>query len=244
MRSSLHAASVLIAPLLLGASATATATPSASAPAAAASCNPATLNTTTYLYPVTTAGTTIFDIANATGRGVCDIGRQNLMADVTITPNVGQEILIPPQTCTPDNESCLLPNTNTTNTCIVGGPRLYYTVNGDTYALIAQRLNNAVDSLMSMVLADEAAGQDEELEAGKFVKVPLCEPSHCTITPYEFSWGVYQDLAERFGTTVGQIMMLSPTYNYSSQAFAPGGKFPPISILTNCSIGQKVTVLD
>ncbi|KAL4959771.1 uncharacterized protein BDV14DRAFT_193512 [Aspergillus stella-maris] len=208
------------------------------------SCNAATLNTTTYLYPIITAGTTIFDVANATGRGVCDIGRQNLMADVTIVPNVGQEILIPPETCTPDNESCLLPNTTTTNTCIVGGPRLYYTVNGDTYARIAQRLNITVDSLMAMVLADEAAGDDEQLEPGNFVKVPLCSPSSCTIEPYEFTWGVYKDLAERFGTTVGQIMMLSPTYNYSSAAFAEGGTFPPINVLTNCSVGRNVTSLD
>ncbi|KAL4950984.1 hypothetical protein BDW69DRAFT_186833 [Aspergillus filifer] len=244
MKGSLCKATAAIAALLLPAYAATTATPSASAAAASSSCNAAALNTTTYLYPITTAGTTIFDVAKATGRGVCDIGRQNLMADVTIVPNVGQEILIPPETCIPDNDSCLLPNTTATNSCIVGGPRLYYTVNGDTYARIAQRLNITVDSLMAMVLADEAAGENDELEAGNFVKVPLCSPSSCTIEPYEFTWGVYKDLADRFGTTVGQIMMLSPTYNYSSGAFAPGGTFPPINVLTNCKLGSNATALD
>jgi hypothetical protein len=43
----------------------------------ATTCDPATLDNSTYYYPVT-ANTTIFDIANATGRGLCDIGRENL----------------------------------------------------------------------------------------------------------------------------------------------------------------------
>lgn len=208
---------------------------------ATASCNPSTLNTTTYLYPITTQGTTVSDVAAATNRGVCDIGRQNLMADVTIVPNVGQQLLIPPETCTPDNETCLLPKTNRTRTCIDGGPRLYYTVNGDTYERIAQRLNISTEALTSHALGDQTS--TDELEPGKFVKVPLCAPSRCVLKPYQFSAGVYKDLAEEFGTTVGQIMMLSPTYNYSSQAFLPGGTFPPINVLTNCTQSSNVTVL-
>lgn len=208
---------------------------------ATASCNPSTLNTTTYLYPITKQGTTVFDVAAATNRGVCDIGRQNLMADVTIVPNVGQQLLIPPETCTPDNETCLLPETNRTRTCFDGGPRLYYTVNGDTYERIAQRLNISTEALTSHALGDQAA--TNELEPGNFVKVPLCEPSLCVLKPYQFRAGVYKDLAEEFGTTVGQIMMLSPTYNYSSQAFLPGGTFPPINVLVNCTRSSNVTVL-
>lgn len=101
--------------------------------AAATTCSDSQFNQTITTYPITVANTTVFDIAHKTGRGVCDIGRQNLMADVTIVPNVGQEILIPPQVCKPDWTSCLAPNVNRTRECINGGPRLYYTVNGDTY---------------------------------------------------------------------------------------------------------------
>lgn len=216
----------------------------ASTLATASSCNPSTLNTTTYLYPITKPGTTVFDVATATNRGVCDIGRQNLMADVTIVPNVGQQLLIPPETCTPDNETCLLPETtNRTRTCIDGGPRLYYTVNGDTYERIAQRLNISTESLTSHALGDQSVSATDELDPGRFVKVPLCQPSQCVLKPYQFKAGVYKDLAEEFGTTVGQIMMLSPTYNYSSQAFMPGGTFPPINVLVNCTESSNVTVL-
>ncbi|RDW72416.1 uncharacterized protein DSM5745_07588 [Aspergillus mulundensis] len=201
------------------------------------SCDPSTLNSTTYLYPITTPNTTVFDVAKATNRGVCDIGRQNLMADVTIVPNVGQTLLIPPETCEPDNETCLLPNTTRTRACINGGPRNYYTVNGDTYDIIARRLNITTESMTALAFGDVPAGPNDELAPGQFIKVPLCEPSHCVIQPYRFTWGVYKDLAEEFGTTVGQLMMLSPTYNYSSKAFLPGGEFPSMTILVNCTEG-------
>ncbi|KAL4746006.1 hypothetical protein BDW72DRAFT_42943 [Aspergillus terricola var. indicus] len=211
---------------------------------ASSSCDPSTLSSTSYLYPITTPNTTLFSIAATTNRGVCDIGRQNLMADVTIIPNVGQQILIPPETCHPDNDSCLLPNITRTRTCVSGGPRNYYTVNGDTYEIIARRLNITTESLTAMALGDEAAGMNDRLSPGQFIKVPLCEPSQCAIQPYKFTWGVYKDLAEEFGTTVGQIMMLSPTYNYSSLAFLPGGSFPLISVPVNCTeLSRNITVL-
>lgn len=142
-------------------------------------CNNATLNTTVGTYPITVAGTTVQDVANATNRGVCDIGRANLMADVSIVPNVGQSLIIPPETCTPDNESCILMNANTTRTCINGGPRLYFTVNGDTYQKIALRLNITVAAVMGNSTATTLTGASDELEAGQFVKIPLCEPSDC-----------------------------------------------------------------
>ncbi|KAL4897514.1 hypothetical protein BDV59DRAFT_197806 [Aspergillus ambiguus] len=210
---------------------------------AAATCNPQTLNTTTYLYPITKENTTVFDVAKATNRGVCDIGRHNLMADVTIIPNVGEEFIIPPETCEPDNETCLLPEVDSTRTCINGGPRLYYTVNGDTYEKIARRLNISTASLMDWDMSGAAA--TDILPVGQFLKVPLCEPSQCVIKPYSFKWGVYKDLAEKFGTTVGQIMMLSASYNYSSVAFSAGGTYPPINILVNCTtLSNNVTVLN
>ncbi|KNG91507.1 hypothetical protein ANOM_000004 [Aspergillus nomiae NRRL 13137] len=211
---------------------------------ASATCDPTILNTTTYYYPITDANTTVFDVARITKRGVCDIGRQNLMADVTIRPNVGETFIIPGEVCYPDNTSCLLSG-NATNTCIVGGPRLYYTVNGDTYEKVALRLNITVDALVGDMGTVGGTKPTDELPVGRFIKVPLCENTTCVIRPYSFSWGVYKDLAEEFGTTVGQIMMLSPTYNYSSLAFTPGGTFPPINILTNCTQpGKNVTVLD
>lgn len=50
--------------------------------ATAATCDTSALNTTTYLYPITAENTTIASVAEATGRGLCNIGRFNFMADV------------------------------------------------------------------------------------------------------------------------------------------------------------------
>lgn len=62
--------------------------------ASAATCDTSTLNTTSYLYPITVANTTIEQVANATGRGLCNIGRMNFMADVVC-------LLIPSMTSHP-----------------------------------------------------------------------------------------------------------------------------------------------
>ncbi|ETS74196.1 hypothetical protein PFICI_14062 [Pestalotiopsis fici W106-1] len=211
---------------------------SASLVAADSSCDTSALNTTTGTYYIAQENTTIFDVAAATNRGVCDIGRVNCMADVTIVPNVGQNIVIPPEVCEPDNDSCLLPTTPSNNTCVNGGPRLYYTVNGDTYERIAQRLNITVDSLLN-----GNASATEVLPVGQFVKVPLCEPSQCILQPYQFTYGVYKDLAEKYGSTVGQIMMLSPTYNYSEYTLN-GNVAPTIDLPINCTaLSKNVTVI-
>ena len=221
-----------------------TAFPLAAVSLAAASCNPNALNTTTYQYPITKEGTTVFDVARATKRGVCDIGRQNLMADVTIQPNVGESFLIPGETCQPDNDSCIIKDVDRINTCIYGGPRLYYTVKGDTYEKIALRLNITTESLMAGSQHGGASGSpNQTLPVGQFLKVPECSPSQCIIQPYSFKRGVYKDLAEKYGTTVGQIMMLSPTYNYSSLAFSKGGTFPPIDLPINCTALSKNTTV-
>ncbi|PYH43924.1 uncharacterized protein BP01DRAFT_384030 [Aspergillus saccharolyticus JOP 1030-1] len=50
--------------------------------------NTAALTTTTSWYDITVDGTTVFDVARAT------IVRQQLMADVSIIPNVGESFLI------------------------------------------------------------------------------------------------------------------------------------------------------
>ncbi|GKZ71033.1 hypothetical protein AnigIFM60653_011330 [Aspergillus niger] len=202
-----------------------------------ASCDQSALNTTSYLYDITEE-TTVFEVARKTNRGVCDIGRHNLMADVTIPPNIGEVFIIPGETCTPDNESCLIKDVGRTRTCIYGGPRLYYTVKGDTYEKIALRLNITTESLSGGQSANET------LPVGQFIKVPECSPSQCIIQPYSFEWGVYKDLADKYGTTVGQIMMLSPTYNYSSLAFSSGGTAPPIDLPMNCTtLSNNITVI-
>ncbi|KAJ4386536.1 hypothetical protein N0V93_009433 [Gnomoniopsis smithogilvyi] len=210
--------------------------------ASAASCDTSTLNTTTYLWPVTEEGTTIASIAAAANRGLCNVARYNFMADESIIPNVGQSIVIPPEVCPDeiDDTSCVIDNYNSTKQCLMGGPRLYYTVNQDTYAKIANRLDLDVD-----VVAN-GANASAVLEAGQFVKVPLCSPSMCSYEPFQFDETVpqvYKDLADEYGATVGQFMMLSPTYNYSQSAYT--GQSPPVIDLPfNCTaLSSNVTII-
>lgn len=178
---------------------------------ATSTCNTTALNTTSSYYSITTYGTTIAQIANETDRGICDIGRANHMADVAIIPNIGQSIYIPAQVCEPDHTTCILPRQKATRDCIYGGPRLYYTVNGDTLEYIAlHRLNITVDTLVNGQGDMGTINATELLEPGQYVKIPQCENTQCIMQPYQFTSGVYKDLAEKYETTVGQIMMLSP----------------------------------
>lgn len=238
--------------------------------AAAATCDTSALNTTTYLYPITVENTTVAQVAAATNRGLCNLARYNFMADEvcklrgvnphrssgstnsrhqSIVPNVGQALVIPPEVCPDevDNTTCVVSNGNSTNACLVGGPRLYYTVNQDTYRKIANRLDLAVSALATGAGAGAGHDPDAVLPAGQFVKVPLCSPSTCSIRPFQFSDDaplVYKDLAERYGATVGQIMMLSPTYNYSQSAYKTTQTPPTIVLPYNCTkTSNNVTVI-
>ncbi|KAI9933949.1 hypothetical protein AWENTII_000296 [Aspergillus wentii] len=221
-------------------------------------CNPATLNTTSFNYVNSVENQTVYEIAKKFNRGVCDIGRANLMVDVSVVPNVGETIIIPGQVCNPDWTSCIIDGPGT-NDCLVGGPRLYYTLNGDTMWKIAGRLNMTLDSVMcggdscdtSITCIDGICpggggsqyGANETIAAGQFIKIPMCSPSVCDIEPYTFSKGVFKDLADKYGSTVGQIQMLSPTYNYSYIA-NEGGTYPPIALAKNCRLlSSNYTVL-
>lgn len=133
----------------------------------------------------------------------------------------------------------MVDNYNSTNKCLLGGPRLYYTVNQDTYAKIANRLNIAVTALTT---GDASA----VLPAGQFVKVPLCLESLCSYRPFQFTigeWKTYKDLADENNSTVGQFMMLSPTYNYSSAAY--DDKPPPtVDLPYGCvATSDNITVI-
>lgn len=181
---------------------------------------------------------TVEEVAAATGRGLCDIGRYNSMVDVSIPMNVGQTLAIPGEVCEPDSTTCVLTNTTATNVCVNGGPRLYYTVKGDTYEKIALRYNLQVGAV-----ATNGANATAPLTVGQFVKIPLCSPSECVIKPYTFESGVYKDLAEEYGSTVGQLMGLSATYNYSEWRLS-GNNAPTIDLAINCTAtSDNVTVI-
>lgn len=138
------------------------------------------------------------------------------------------------------------------NDCLIGGSRLYYTLNGDTMWKIAGRLNMTLDAVTCggdscntniTCVGGSQYTANEAIPAGQFIKIPMCYPSTCDIEPYSFSTGVYKDLADKYGSTVGQIQMLRPTHNYGC-IVNEGGTYPPISLAKNCRLlSSNYTIL-
>lgn len=206
------------------------------------SCDPSSLNTTSGSYYVKD-NQTIFEIASLVNRGACDIARYNRMADALIPLYTGEEILIPPQVCKPDNSTCLIvaePNA-TYSDCIVGGPHTYVTLKGDTMAYIALKLNLTLDALLTTAYVKDMGSSDDIVEAGQTIKIPQCSPSQCTIRPGEFIYGTFKDLAVKLGTTPGQLMAFNPTYNHT---VAPQGEGPVLTMVRDCVyLSKNITVI-
>ncbi|KAF7177877.1 hypothetical protein CNMCM7691_006353 [Aspergillus felis] len=200
---------------------------------------PRQASNTTHYYTVL-EGDSIFSIAAKLDRGVCDIARANRMMDAEyLFP--GFSLIIPDAVSNPDNDTCLLQAQNATATCIYGGPHDYTTATNDTITRVAlYKLNITVDSLWTEnAKIFNLSSPDEVLPPNSYLKVPQCMPSVCTITAFEFTYGVFKDLAEKYGTTVGQIMTLNFHYNYSSAVGtaadeALGLSYPIITLPVGC----------
>lgn len=199
---------------------------------ASGSCDSSTLNTTETIY-TTPDIMAVGAVAALHSRGVCDVARANRMSDPSIPFAAATEVIIPAEVCEPDNDSCVtVPNPDTTNFCLMGGPHLYYTQRNDTYRTIAvERFNISLETVLTALGVDESQA-DEELEAAQFIKLPSCYPSQCVLQPYKFTYGTYKDLAEAFGSTVGQIIAYNPTYSHSVAAAGDG---PVLTIPINCT---------
>jgi LysM repeat protein len=205
-------------------------------------CDLASLNTTRDTYQIQ-PDDTIFTIARTTKRGICDIARENRMADAEMF-NAGQVLLIPGQVCNPDNNSCLLVNQNATATCILGGPHTMTVAKGDTIEKIAlAKLNITIASLLSNLRGPSMGNITAQtvLPIGRMIKIPQCYPSQCIVQPYRHVYGTYKDLAAKVGSTVGQIFAFNPGYNYSH---ATPGDGPVLTIPMNCTkLSDRITTI-
>ncbi|KAJ5709018.1 hypothetical protein N7493_010352 [Penicillium malachiteum] len=183
-------------------------------------------------------GDTVWDLAATYRVGVCDLARMNGLADPDfIYP--GEKFLIPAESAHPDDFSCLdQNNTETTNTCVIGGPHVYTTMPGDTIQKIANvRYNITVDSILSYAaqtayIVDLNPGPYTELEMSQLVKIPLCENTECILRTFNFHYGTFVDVAREFGVTTGQIMSLNQGFNHSDGGDTASAA---LTLTTNCT---------
>ncbi|KAJ8064936.1 hypothetical protein OCU04_007240 [Sclerotinia nivalis] len=204
-------------------------------------CSTSSLNTTASTWTVAETDT-IFSIAAATNRGVCDIARASRMPDAEYI-DTGMVLIIPAQVCNPDNESCLLTASNDATSCVYGGPHTYTTVRNDTITKIATKFNVDVSVLSTDTITGmlKVSSVDEIITAGTLMKVPQCSPSECTIQPIQFTYGVYKDLAEKYNATVGQLLGFNTGYRYSDSVESLS---PVLTIPMNCKpLSENITVI-
>ncbi|KAK2061937.1 LysM domain-containing protein [Colletotrichum caudatum] len=114
------------------------------------------------------SGQTLSSIAARYHSGVCDIAKQNGLAD----PNVifpGQQLLVPVNVCNPDNTSCQKPTGQAT--CVKDGPATYVIKSNDTFYVVAQKLGITTDSLTGA----NPGVVPESLQVGQVINVPVCK---------------------------------------------------------------------
>lgn len=203
-------------------------------------CTTASLNTTASTWTVTETDT-IFSIAAATNRGVCDIARASRMPDAEYI-DTGFVLIIPAEVCNPDNESCLLTASEDTTSCLYGGPHTYTTVRNDTVTKIAMKFNIDVSAISADVISMLGVSSvDEIITAGTLMKLPQCSPSECSVQPFQFTYGVYKDLAEKYNSTVGQLFGFNTGYRYSSSIESLS---PILTIPMNCKpLSDNITII-
>jgi LysM repeat protein len=173
-------------------------------------------------------------IAASLNLSICDIARANRMADATLV-STGEQLSVPNASTCPDDISCLIStNTYPTATCVMGGPHVYTTIDGDTLRSIAEKKFNITLASLQTTTKDPAANDtDNPIDAGQMIKLPLCKESQCLMSPYQIQYGTYTDIALAYGATVGQIMAMNPTYNKSTAAVGDG---PVITIPMTCKL--------
>lgn len=173
-------------------------------------------------------------IAASLNLGTCDIARANRMADAMLI-YTGETLSIPIASTCPDDTHCLVPNnTVPTAVCVYGGPHVYTTFDGDTLQTIAEhKFNITLDALLTTAKGPDTSDAYTNLGAGQGIKLPLCKESQCIMKPYQIQYGTYADVALAYGTTVGQIMGLNPTYNKSTAGVGEG---PVVAIPADCKL--------
>lgn len=166
------------------------------------------------------AGDTLTTIAEKYASGICDIASVNSLDNPNlITP--GQNLIIPTNCTTPDNTTCVPEQTEGTQWCVPGVGSSYIVQSGDTLSAIATNFNL---TLQAIINANPQIENPDVIEVGQVVFVPICPASQCIVQTYYIESGdIFYDLAQTYGSTVGQLLSLNTGVN-----------------VTNLQVGQQI----
>jgi LysM repeat protein len=170
------------------------------------------------------AGDTLTTLATQYNSGICDIASYNNIANPNLV-EPGQVLSIPTQCTTPDNTSCIpdaapLP----TATCAIAISSGYIVKSGDTLSNIATNYNITLDAL---VAANQQIENIDLIFPGELVNVPVCAGSQCLVKTYNIQSGdTFFDLANKAGTTVGNIEGVNPAVDPTKLAVGQQILFP------------------
>ena len=154
------------------------------------------------------AGETLGSLAEQYTSGICDIASFNNIANPNLV-EPGQVLQVPTQCTTPDNTSCLPESAPVpTATCAIAASSGYIVQSGDTLSNIATDYNITLDAL---VAANPQIENIDLIFPDQLINIPVCAGSQCLVKTYNIQSGdLYFDLAQKVGTTVGNIKGVNP----------------------------------
>jgi LysM repeat protein len=137
--------------------------PTTDSSAPAATCSPGAVVAYTVV-----SGDTLTKISQAKNSGICNIAKANGLGNPNLV-SAGQVLQVPTAPCELDNTCLAKPSEN--DSCVQGGKATCAIVSGDTFFVVAQRLNLSVDAL-----AGANPGVDPLLlQIGQVINIPVCK---------------------------------------------------------------------
>jgi LysM repeat protein len=158
-------------------------------------------------------------IAKGKNAGICDIAKASGITNVNLV-EAGRTIYIPKCKNPIDNTSCLTPVYPATELCVPGLPSTYTVVKDDTLSAIAGDFNITLSGLLAV---NTQIKNPDVIEVAQVINIPVCPSSQCDVVgTYLIAAGdLYVDLAQKHGSTIGQIKALNvgvdPTKLYAGQ---------------------------
>ena len=118
-----------------------------------------------------------------------------------------------------------------TATCAIAASSGYIVQSGDTLSNIATEYNITLDALVG---ANKQIENIDLIFPDQLINVPVCAGSQCLVKTYNIKSGdLYFDLAQKAGTTVGNIKGVNPKVDPTKLAVGQ-----QILLPSHCKVAQ------